>query len=137
MLHVRRQQSSRLCAAVESAALFLSTITPTKSSGWRGKQRESRRHSGQPCIPVGARVAATQIGADAPTALRVRAHAAAAQTKGAPGGVDRVDGDRSLYRRCDSPSPDRYHGRRMAQAIVRDIDPGGGWPTLTKTNYVE
>jgi hypothetical protein len=25
----------------------------------------------------------------------------------------------------------------MAQAIVRDIGPGGGWPTLTKTNYVE
>jgi hypothetical protein len=56
---------------------------------------------------------------------------------GAPGGGDRVDGDRSLYRRCESPSPDRYHGRRGAQAIVRDIGPGGGWPTLTKTNYVE
>jgi hypothetical protein len=25
----------------------------------------------------------------------------------------------------------------MAQTIVRDIGPGGGWPTLTKTNYVE
>jgi hypothetical protein len=25
----------------------------------------------------------------------------------------------------------------MAQAIVRDIGPDGGWPTLTKTNYVE
>jgi hypothetical protein len=25
----------------------------------------------------------------------------------------------------------------MAQAIVRDIGPSGGWPTLTKTNYVE
>jgi hypothetical protein len=23
------------------------------------------------------------------------------------------------------------------QAIVRDVSPGGGWPTLTKTNYVE
>jgi hypothetical protein len=56
---------------------------------------------------------------------------------GAPGGGDRVDGDRGLYRRRDSPSPDWYHGRRMAQAIVRDIGPGGGWPTLTKTNYVE
>jgi hypothetical protein len=80
MLHVRRQQSSRLCSAVEPAALLLSTITPTKSSGWRGKQRESRRHSGQPRIPMGARVAAAQIGANAPTALRARAHAAAAQT---------------------------------------------------------
>jgi hypothetical protein len=45
-----------------------------------------------------------------------------------------VDGDRSLYRRHDSSSPDRYHG---IQAIVRDVGPGGGWPTLTKTNYVE
>jgi hypothetical protein len=33
---------------------------------------------------------------------------------GAPGGGDRVDGDRGLYRRRGSPSPDRYHGRRMA-----------------------
>jgi hypothetical protein len=24
-----------------------------------------------------------------------------------------------------------------AQAIVKDIGPNGGWPTLTKTNYVE
>jgi hypothetical protein len=56
---------------------------------------------------------------------------------GAPGDDERVDGDRGLYRRRDSPSPDRYHGRCMAQAIVRDIGPGGGWPTLTKTNYVE
>jgi hypothetical protein len=56
---------------------------------------------------------------------------------GAPDGGDRVDGDRGLYRRRGSPSLDRYHGRRMAQTIVRDIGPGGGWPTLTKTNYVE
>jgi hypothetical protein len=81
MLHVRRQQSSRLCSAVEPAALLLSTITPTKSSGWRGKQRESRRHSGQPRIPMGARVAAAQIGANAPTALRARAHAATESTE--------------------------------------------------------
>jgi hypothetical protein len=45
-----------------------------------------------------------------------------------------VDGDRGLYRRRDSPSSDRYHG---IQTIVRDVGPGGGWPTLTKTNYVE
>jgi hypothetical protein len=57
------------------------------------------------------------------------------------GGPDRrgcadswVDGDRGLYRRRGSPSPDRYHG---IQAIVRDVSPGGGWPTLTKINYVE
>jgi hypothetical protein len=45
-----------------------------------------------------------------------------------------VDGDRDLDRRRDSPSSDRYHG---IQAIVRDVGPGGGWPTLTKTNYAE
>jgi hypothetical protein len=48
-----------------------------------------------------------------------------------------VDGDRSLYRRCDSPSPNRYHGHHGIQAIVRDVGPSGGWPTLTKTNYAE
>jgi hypothetical protein len=48
-----------------------------------------------------------------------------------------VDGDHGLYRRHDSPSTDRYHGHHGIQAIVRDIGPGGGWPTLTKTNYVE
>jgi hypothetical protein len=56
---------------------------------------------------------------------------------GAPGGGGRVDGDRGLYRRRVSPSPDRYHGHRGVQAIVRDIGPGSGWPTHTKTNYVE
>jgi hypothetical protein len=50
---------------------------------------------------------------------------------------DWVDGDHGLYRRRDSPSPDRYHGHHGIQAIVRDVGPGGGWPTLTKTNYVE
>jgi hypothetical protein len=48
-----------------------------------------------------------------------------------------VDGDRGLYRRRSSPSPDRYHGHHRIQAIVRDVGPGGGWPILTKTNYVE
>jgi hypothetical protein len=60
---------------------------------------------------------------------------------GAPGGGARggrwIDGDCDLYRRRDSPSPDRYHGHHGIQAIVRDGCPGGGWPTLTKTNYVE
>jgi hypothetical protein len=36
-----------------------------------------------------------------------------------------------------SLSPDRYHGHYGIQAIIRDIGPSGGWPTLTKTNYVE
>jgi hypothetical protein len=48
-----------------------------------------------------------------------------------------VDGDRGLYSWRSSPSPDRYHDHRGIHAIVRDVDPGGGWPTLTKTNYVE
>jgi hypothetical protein len=48
-----------------------------------------------------------------------------------------VDGDRGLYRWRGPPSPDRYHGHHGIQAIVRDVGPGGGWPTLTKTNYVE
>jgi hypothetical protein len=48
-----------------------------------------------------------------------------------------VDGYHSLYRRRGSPSPDRYHGHYGIQVIVRDVGPGGGWPNLTKTNYVE
>jgi hypothetical protein len=48
-----------------------------------------------------------------------------------------IDGDRGLYRQRGSPSPDMYHGHHGIQAIVRDVGPGGGWPTLTKTNYVE
>jgi hypothetical protein len=37
-----------------------------------------------------------------------------------------VDGDRGPYRRRDFSSPDRYHGHHGIQAIVRDVDPGGG-----------
>jgi hypothetical protein len=48
-----------------------------------------------------------------------------------------IDGDRGLYRRRDSLSPDKYHGHHGNQAIVRDVGPDGGWPTLTKINYVE
>ena len=33
--------------------------------------------------------------------------------------------------------PDRYRGYHGLQAVVRDVGPGGGWPTLTKTNYIE
>jgi hypothetical protein len=85
-------------------------------------------------------------------AAREREHVGGAPGRGARGGrvpdgggsPDRrgrtggwVDGDRGLYRRRNSPSPDRYHGHHEIQAIVRDVGPGGGWPTLTKTNYVE
>jgi hypothetical protein len=55
----------------------------------------------------------------------------------APGSGGRVDGDRGSYRRRGSPSPDWRHGHHRIQAVVRDIGPSGGWPTLTKTNYVE
>jgi hypothetical protein len=68
-----------------------------------------------------------------------------APDKGARGGSsdrrgcigDFVDGDHGLYRRRGSPSPDRYHGHHGIQAIIRDVGPSGGWPTLTKTNYIE
>jgi hypothetical protein len=45
----------------------------------------------------------------------------------------RLDGERVPHRRHDSLSPDRRQGHYGVQADVRD----GGWPTLTKTNYVE
>jgi hypothetical protein len=48
-----------------------------------------------------------------------------------------VDGGHGLYRRCGSPSPDRYHGHRWIPTVVRDVGLGVGWPTLTKTNYIE
>jgi hypothetical protein len=41
---------------------------------------------------------------------------------GAHGGGSRNDQDRGLYE---------------VRAVVRDVGPGAGWPTLTKTNYVE
>ncbi|XP_025813044.1 cilia- and flagella-associated protein 91-like [Panicum hallii] len=44
-----------------------------------------------------------------------------------------LDGEHALHRRRDSLSPDRRQGHYGVQAVVRD----GGWPTLTKTNYVE
>jgi hypothetical protein len=46
---------------------------------------------------------------------------------------DWLDGERALHRRRNSLSPDRRQGHYGVQAIVRN----GGWPTLTKTNYVE
>jgi hypothetical protein len=71
----------------------------------------------------------------------VGSHAALTDGGGSPdrrGHADSwVEGDRGLYRRRGSPSLDRYHGHHGIQAIVRDVGPDGGWPTLTKTNYVE
>jgi hypothetical protein len=130
MQHVRRRQSSRLCAPVAPTALFLPMTTETTSSSWQGRQRGSRRRSGQPRTPRGA-VAAVLTSADTSAVLR----AGARDGRVPDGGW--VDGDRGLYRRRGSPSPDRCHGHHGIQAIVRDVGPGGGWPTLTKTNYVE
>jgi hypothetical protein len=73
-----------------------------------------------------------------------RGRAGGAPDEGTRGGRDRcgrtdgwVDGDRGLYRRCGSPSSNRYHGHHGIQSTVRDVGLGGGWPTLTKTNYIE
>jgi hypothetical protein len=55
----------------------------------------------------------------------------------APDGGDWVGGDCGLYRWRGSLSPDRYHNHHGILVIVRVVGPGGGWPTLTKTNYVE
>jgi hypothetical protein len=87
-------------------------------------------------------VAAAQTGVGAPAALR--AGTCGGRSPDGCGSRDRrgrvggwVDGDRGLYRRCDSPSPDRYHDHRVIQVVVRVVGPGVGWPTLTITNYVE
>src|SRR6266540_1788577 len=85
MQRVRRQQRSRLCAAVAPAAL--PTAELPWSPSWRGKQRESGRSSGQPRTPMGA-VAAAQTGADAPTALQAGARTAAALPAAAQTGAD-------------------------------------------------
>jgi hypothetical protein len=141
MQRMRRQQSSRLCAPVAPAARFQLMATETTSSSWRGRQRKNRRRSGQPRTPRGT-VATTQTGADAPVALWAGARGGRAPDDG--GNPDRrgrtdgwVDGNHGLYRRRGSPSPDRYHGYHGIQTIVRDVGPDGGWPTLTKINYVE
>jgi hypothetical protein len=52
----------------------------------------------------------------------------------APSGGDRVDGDRDLYRRRGSPSPDRYHGRRGARILSGTSVPAvGGLPSPRPT----
>jgi hypothetical protein len=108
---------------VAPATLFQSTTIETMSSSWRGRQRGSRRLSGQPHTPRGARGGRAPDGGGSPN------------RRGRVG--DWVDGDRGLYRRRGSPFPDRYHGHHGIQAVVRDVGTGGGWPTLTKINYVE
>jgi hypothetical protein len=59
-------------------------------------------------------VATTQIGADGAPDEGTRGGSPDGRRHagGAPGGGDRVDGDRGLYRRRKSRSPDQYHARR-------------------------
>jgi hypothetical protein len=84
------QWSSRLYAAVASAALPLPTMTPTWNSSRRGKQRESGRRSGQPITPTGA-VAAAQTGLDESAALLAGTRAAAALLAAAAGSTEIAD----------------------------------------------
>jgi hypothetical protein len=67
--------AARAAALVALTTLFLPTTTETTSSSWRGRQRGSRRHSGQPRTPRGVVVAAL-TGADAPAVLQAGARAA-------------------------------------------------------------
>jgi hypothetical protein len=64
-----------------------------------------------------------------------------APADGNPDGRGRVGGStepaRCPRRQRDSLSLDRRHGHHGVQTVVRDFGPGGGWPTLTKTNYIE
>ncbi|BAF27802.2 Os11g0199800 [Oryza sativa Japonica Group] len=64
-----------------------------------------------------------------------------APADGNPDGRGRAGGSpepaRGPRRQRGSPSPDRHHGHHGVQTVVRDFGPGGGWPTLTKTNYIE
>ena len=69
---------------------------------------------------------------------RYRGGAGDAPGGGAHGnGGGRVEEEHGLRRPRGSLSPDRYRGYHGYQAVARDVGPGGGWPTLTKTNYVE
>jgi hypothetical protein len=105
-------------AAREQAAQW-ATAHP---QGHRGGSPDGRRHAG------GAPGRGTRGG-------RVPDGGGSQDRRGRADGW--VDGDRDLYRRHGSPSLDRYHGHHRIQAIVRDVSPSGGWPTLTNTNYVE
>ena len=91
---------------------------------------------GQPRTPTSA--AAAQTGADAPVALLEKARTAAALLEEARTAMV-ADGSMEVAAFTGSValSPDRYRGYHGFQAVVRDVGPGGGWPTLTKTYYVE
>jgi hypothetical protein len=68
--------AARAAVTELKAALFLPIMTETTSSSWKGRQRGSRRRSGQLRTPRGA-VVASLTGADAPTVLRAEARVAA------------------------------------------------------------
>jgi hypothetical protein len=131
MQHVRRRQSSvsadddrgnELKLAREATREQAAQWAAVHPQGRRGGSPDKRGRVG------GAPSGGTRYG-------RVPDCGGSPDRRGRVGGW--VDGDRGLYSRCGSPSPDRYHGHHEIQAIVRDVGPGGGWPTLTKTNYVE
>jgi hypothetical protein len=82
-----RFHCSRLCAPVAPAALFLPMTTEITSSSWQGRQRGSKRHSGQPRTPRGA-VAAILTSVDAPAALQAGARAAAVSPMAAAAQTD-------------------------------------------------
>jgi hypothetical protein len=136
MLPVRRRQSSRLCAAVAPAALFPAIAAPTTTSSWKGRHARAGGSMGSRARGGSLDRRRRANGAPGKNA-RGSSPDGREHADDALGGGGRVDRDRGLYRRRGSPSPDRYHGHRGAQAVVRDIGPDGGWPTLTKTNYVE
>ena len=135
MQRVRRRQRSRFCAAA-SAAPFLLTTAPTRTSScWGGRQDERGRRSGQPRTPTSA--AAAQTGADAPAALLEARTAVALLEEARTATVADGSMESAAFTGSVALSPDRYRGYHGLQAVVRDVGLGGGWPTLTKTNYVE
>jgi hypothetical protein len=134
---VWRQQSSRLCTTVASATLSPPTVASTTSLSWREQAAQwaaahPQGHGGG--SPDGRGRADGAPGGWGGSG-RAPNGGGSPDRRGRGGGW--VDGDRGLYRRRGSPSPDRYHGHLRIQAIVRDVGPDGGWLTLTKTNYVE
>jgi membrane protein involved in colicin uptake len=94
-------------AAREQAAQW-ATVHP---QGRRGGSPDERGRAGS-ALGGGARGGRVPDGGGSP------------DRRGRAGGW--VDGDCGLYRRCGSPSPDRYHGHHGIQTIVRDVGTGGG-----------
>jgi hypothetical protein len=80
-----------------------------------------------------------QIGADASMTLQARTYAATAET-----GVDApavllaaATGSTEIVASTGGVALPPRIGTIVTTGVVRDIGPSGGWPTLTKTDYVE